>query len=164
MMNLDQASYRRRKPMRLKEFDYAAPNQVFFLTLCTKGKIPLFADKGLNGEVVQCIREEKERVGHAIYVYCLMPDHIHLLSSPLESRIPVTQFMGGLSSKITRLSWQHGFSGKVLQRSFYDHILKRDESLRKVAEYILDNPVRRGLAEKWNDHPFCGLIDEWPPL
>jgi len=27
-------------------------------------------------------------------------------------------------------------------------------------KYILNNPVRKNLAEKWNDYPYSGYIDD----
>ena len=91
-----------------------------------------------------------------------MPEHLHLLSSPIVSGIPITHFMGGLSSQITRLSWRYGFSGRLLQRSFYDHVVRKAEDLRRVAEYMLNNPVRRGLVKRWQDYQYCGFIDSMP--
>ena len=95
--------------------------------------MPLIHDD-FNIEVVGCIKKERERVNHAVYVFCLLPEHIHLLSSPIGSGIPITRFMGGLSSQITRLSWRYGHSGRLLQRSFYDHVIRKDEDLRRIAE------------------------------
>jgi len=155
-------NYPRRKSTRLKGFDYAIPNKVFFLTLCSRGKQRVFIQETFNRQVIECIKKERERVGHAVYVYCLMPDHLHLLSSPLESGISVTQFIGGLSSKITQLSWKHGFYGKLLQRSFYDHLVREEEDLGQIAEYILNNPVRKGLAEKRENYPSCDFLDPMP--
>ena len=152
----------KRIPTRLKEFNYADPNMVFFLTLCARDKKRVFIHDAFNIESIDCIKEERQRVGHALYVYCLMPDHLHMLVSPLESAVPVTQFMGRLSSKITRLSWKHGFSGKLLQRSFYDHVIRKEEDLQNVSEYILNNPVRKGLTDKWEDYPYSGFLDPLP--
>ncbi|MCK4401692.1 transposase, partial [bacterium] len=36
-------------------------------------------------------------------------------------------------------------SGKIWQRSFYDHIIRNDKSLDKIREYISNNPL------KWDD-------------
>ena len=150
-MERGKSKYPARKPIRLEDFDYAASNAVFFLTLCSHERQPVFTDTAFNIAIIDCIKEEKERVEHAIYTYCLMPDHLHLLSSPRESGISVTQFMGGLSSKVTRLSWGYGFSGKLFQRSFYDHIVRKEEDLKEIAKYILNNPVRKNM------HYLCTL-------
>lgn len=151
-----------RKPTRLKDFDYAAANMVFFATLCCLDKKQAFVKGDFNAAVVECIKKEKERIGHAVYAFCLMPDHLHLLVSPLESGIPITQFMGALSSLITRLSWSYGFNGRLFQRSFYDHVVRKDEDLTRVSEYILNNPVRKGIVERWQDYKHCECVDPLP--
>jgi putative transposase len=154
--------YPSRKSTRLKNFNYAQTNAVFFITLCSLGKKQVFVRNDFNMEVIWCINKERERINHAVYVFCLMSNHIHLLCSPRETGIPITQFIGALSSRVTRLSWKYGFSGSLLQRSFYDHVVRKDEDLRKIAEYILNNPVRKGLAEKWQDYQYGGFIDPLP--
>ena len=152
----------KRKSTRLKEYDYATFNATFFLTSCFLSNRKVFENPDFNFQCINCIKEERIRLGHAVYVFCLMAEHLHLLLSPLESGIPVTQYMAGLISEITRLSWSYGFSGKIMQRSFYDHIIRKEEDLRQRAEYILNNPVRRGLVQRWEDYPYCGVIDPLP--
>jgi hypothetical protein len=49
-----------------------------------------------------------------------------------------------------------------MQRSFYDHLIRKEEDLRQIAEYILNNPVRKGLVQRCEDYPYCGLIDPLP--
>ncbi len=151
-----------RKSTRLKDFDYASPNAVFFVTLCAKEKRQVFTDRDFCEEIIRIIGQEKKRSGFAVYVYCIMPEHMHLLCSPLETGLTVSQFVGGLSSKITRLSWDYGFSGKLLQRSFYDHVVRKNESLLNILAYILNNPVRKGLIGDGKDYPYSGMIDNFP--
>lgn len=45
---------------------------------------------------------------------------------------------------------------------YYDHVVRSEESLSGIAEYILDNPVRRGMAANRNEYDFCGMLDEIP--
>ena len=47
------------------------------------------------------------------------------------------------------------FAGVTWQRNFFDHRLRRDESLEQKAEYIRENPERAGLVTQ---------ADEWPWL
>lgn len=47
--------------------------------------------------------------------------------------------------------------GRVWQDESFDHILPEYESLRKKVEYILENPVRAGLAVVPEEYPWlCG--------
>jgi len=49
---------------------------------------------------------------------------------------------------------EKGWKGKVWQRSFCDHALRKDEDVTKVAEYIVNNPIRRGLVKDWTEYPY----------
>jgi hypothetical protein len=40
--------------------------------------------------------------------------------------------------------------------SYYDHILRKEENIQGVALYILENPVRKGLASDFGEYPFSG--------
>jgi len=48
---------------------------------------------------------------------------------------------------------------------FYDHILRKDEDIPKQINYILQNPVRKGLVKNWKDYPYKGStlynLNEW---
>ena len=44
----------------------------------------------------------------------------------------------------------------IWQKGSYDHVMRKDEDLNSTAEYILNNPVRRGRADNWGNYPWCG--------
>ncbi len=67
--------------------------------------------------------------------------------------------MQRFKSYTTRLAWQKGHPGALWQRSYYDHIARREEDVLAICEYILANPVRKGLVEDVGLWPFSGLID-----
>jgi len=46
------------------------------------------------------------------------------------------------------------------QRDFFDHRLRGDEGWREKSDYILQNPVRAGLIEKYEDWPYVLLSVE----
>ena len=50
-----------------------------------------------------------------------------------------------------RLGWAHAI---VWQENFFDHRLRTDETLGGKADYILQNPVRAGLAKNIEDWPY----------
>ena len=45
------------------------------------------------------------------------------------------------------------------QKDFYDHIHRKNEDLKKHITYLLDNPVRKGLVDHWQNYPFKGSLD-----
>ena len=104
---------------------------------------------------------EKHKNEFKIFVYCLMPDHLHLLLSPTVQKISVSKFIGAFKSKSTRIAWDFGIVGKLWQRRFHDHIVRTQGDLKNIGQYILDNPVRGGLSVRWQNYQYLGLIDSW---
>ena len=47
------------------------------------------------------------------------------------------------------------------QRDFFEHRLRKDESFRQKADYILLNPVRAGLTRNPNDWPYVFIANPW---
>jgi hypothetical protein len=48
--------------------------------------------------------------------------------------------------------------GAFWQKSFWDHFLRADEQVEAVVSYVLNNPVRAGLATHWREYPFAGSL------
>jgi REP element-mobilizing transposase RayT len=50
--------------------------------------------------------------------------------------------------KIGVTLWMRGndFDGPVWQRGYYEHIIRKEESLNRIRQYILDNPARWATA------------------
>jgi predicted component of type VI protein secretion system len=41
---------------------------------------------------------------------------------------------------------------------FFNHIIRKDETLATQIQYILDNPARERIASSWRDYPYKGSI------
>ena len=143
--------------LRLKDFDYSNPDMVYFVTICSKHSI----NNELADRIINSLSKIRQRKGIRIYCYCLMPDHLHLALSPSSDSGTVSTILQGLKSFTTQIAWGYGIKGKLWQRSFYDHIARKDEDLIKICQYILDNPVRKGLVVSANQWKYAGM---WDPL
>jgi len=119
-----------RKNPRLKDFDYSSL-QAYFITICSLDRKQYFENGAFKQAVINCLKEEKERTGFLVYVYCLMPDHMHLLLSPPGDGLSVSRFIGGFKSKANRIAWEFGIKGKLWQTGFYDHVLRKKEKKKK---------------------------------
>ncbi|PIS26033.1 MAG: hypothetical protein COT45_01320 [bacterium (Candidatus Stahlbacteria) CG08_land_8_20_14_0_20_40_26] len=179
---MDENNLIKRKSPRLKEFDYCEARP-YFITICTKDKIPYFENQKIAKKVIECLLSERKQMGYLIFAYCLMPDHLHILLMPDSAQqsdrtrrdraspcpkkvypgpISISQFIGAFKSKSTHLFWKCKGTGKLWQGRFYDHIVRSNENLVKTADYILQNPVRKGIVERANAYPYSGLVDEIP--
>ena len=128
------------------------------------------------------------RYALAAPVYCLMPDHAHLLLVGLAERsdqqralsflrrYTAQMFAPGGSESIGETE-SPGGSGSASatgqrvgwQKQAYDHVLREEErrgdAFQTVAHYIVENPVRAGLIETAGAWRFSGaLVAGWPTL
>ena len=90
-------------------------------------------------------------------VYCLMPEHLHLVWVGLRVESDQLRAMAFLRTYLKPL-----LSPAELQHQAYDHVL-RDEERRRNAfaatcGYILANPVEAGLVKRPEEYPFAGAI------
>ena len=72
-----------------------------------------------------------------------------------------------LTSHVRRYHKYYGSSGHVWQGRFKIFPVQRDEHLLMMLRYVLQNPVRSGLAELVGDWPWSSwrrneLADPWP--
>ena len=139
-----------RKAIRLNRDLYQERGQPFSITICTYNNIPLLKEFG--GLIFQSITEGPLNKKSDLLAVCVMPDHIHLLLAPISENL--IDLIGKWKSYTTHLIWRKGYKGRVWQRSFYDHASREEEDIIKVANYIVGNPVRKGLAQDSKNYPY----------
>lgn len=143
-------STHQRKAIRLSKKLYEEKGQPFSITICTHENAPLFKEFG--GLIFQSIEEGPLSRESDLMAACVMPDHVHLLLAPISENL--IHLIGRWKSYTSRLIWEKEYKGKVWQRSFYDHALREEEDIIKVAEYIVCNPVRKGIVQDCTDYPY----------
>ena len=156
----------KRKPTRLKEYDYSTPG-AYFITICTHNRECILSDivvvgeglralpinnlKPIGNEIEQSIQYINNNYnGVKIDKYVIMPNHIHLIlildDSGGHGNPPLQNVIGQLKSYTTNKF------GKVLwQRSFHDHIIRGKEDYNKIWEYI-DTNVLKWEYDCFNNH------------
>ncbi len=128
----------------------------------------VFFRDGDYGAFLEAIADLKERKPFALYGYCLMPNHIHLVVRPEETTISrIVQSL--LVSHTQRYHRFHHSSGHVWQGRFKSPVIQDDEHLLAVLRYIEANPVRAGLVTRadlwrWSSFGAHGLGTSDPLL
>ncbi|MDP2662928.1 MAG: transposase [Dehalococcoidia bacterium] len=116
----------------------------------------------LAGAVTEAIGHRTDHGEWRVYAYCLMPDHLHLALSPAPGKGGLQHLLQGFKSYTTRLAWKQGLQGVLWQRSYYDHVARREEDAAAICRYILQNPARKGLVADAAAWPFSGTPDSIP--
>lgn len=157
----------KRKPTRLKEYDYSSPG-AYFITICTKEKKHLFSNivgaihelpENQLTQYGEFVRETIEilpgRFNAEIHKYVIMPNHIHLIieickndkerairESPLRrKRSEIDKIIGFLKMNVSKKIHQT-YSGEIWQRSYHDHIIRGEVDYKKIWEYIDTNVLK----------------------
>ncbi len=143
------------KRIRLGRNIYSLEGSICSITICTRDKIPFFKNYNLTNACIHQLRIDAESTPVSMFVYCFMPDHVHLVLSP-HGRTNIIQFIAKYKSRTTRLAWRFGIKGRLWQKSFYDHFLRQEENVEHVVDYVLNNPVRKGLVAEWKEYPYVG--------
>lgn len=83
----------------------------------------------------------------AIWAYCLMDNHIHLLAVP-ETETALSRGIGLTNLMYTQyLNRKLKQSGRIWQNRFFSCVVENDQYLWSVARYIERNPLKVALAE-----------------
>jgi len=142
------------RPPRINGFSYLGAYR-YFVTFCTLERRAVFTDIALGRLVILQFRRTCRREKFAILAYCVMPDHAHPLlegmdaASDLAALIKSAKQSSGqrFAAKMKRPLWDEGF---------HDHVLRPEEDPKRFAHYIIENPVRAGLAKSPLDYPLSG--------
>ncbi len=150
MMNLP-----KRKPTRLKGYDYRTPG-AYFVTICTQKRkcvLSHIVGEGLCalpqnkmtpiGKEVEKTIQYMNRNGNGVKIdkYVIMPNHIHLIVILDDSggcgNPPLQNVIRQLKSYTT-----NKFGCVLWQRSYHDHIIRNEKEYQKIGEYM-DTNVQR---------------------
>ena len=137
----------RRSSTRLRGFDYSGEG-AYFITLCTHRRKCLFGEivrdaMVLNdyGRIVEeeWLRTSELRAEAQLDAFVVMRNHIHGVDRGLwalwsgVSRLHVRRESTRCDA---RQAYQSG------QRNYFDHVVRNEQDLGRVREYIVNNPLR----------------------
>ena len=84
-----------------------------------------------------------------------MPNHVHVLGEGVTERADFCEFVR-LFKQTSSFTYGRAHGTVLWQRSYFERVLRADEDSVRIARYILDNPVRAGLADEGLAYPFSG--------
>ncbi len=93
----------------------------------------------------------------------VMPDHLHFVAVLKKYGLPVImKKLKGFTAR--QINARTGSTGPIWQPGYYDHAIRKDEILNDIRLYCLNNPVRAGIVENYQDYPFwlCEQVESDP--
>ena len=126
-------------------------------------------------EIVQSKLHSMDRDLYDLIAYTIMPNHVHILIDTLIQLIDdqglildeVPENYNQLDNIMRLIKGSTAFdSNKALkregtfwQKDSFDHFVRNEDELNNIIEYILQNPVKAGLVENWEDYPYNYVKD-----
>jgi len=146
-----------RRSIRLRGYDYARGG-AYFLTICAQDRACLFADivagdlcLNAAGRMIQSTWQGLPAFypGVDIDEFVVMPNHVHgivmVADSPMALSLPdLVHRFKTLTTKcytdgVKGLGWA-AFRGRLWQRNYHEHIIRNEDALHCIRQYIADNP------------------------
>ena len=135
----------------LRKGRFSQTGAVYHITTVTLDRTPYFASLELGSKVVQQLMVLQCEGRAETLCYVVMPDHVHWLMALHEGTLSeAVQLLKGRSA--------HVIGQHVWQANYYDHVVRKDEDLRKMARYIVANPLRAKLVERIGDYPLWDAV------
>ena len=162
-MAIDPKLYRPHSLPRLHPSNYQSDSVVLWThTTFNRAKLPL--SDTFHSTIRELILHTCAREHLHCPAYVLMPDHIHLLllgTEPNSDQLKATRFF--------RTHLARALKPIRLQPQPHDHVFtqleRTNNSLKKAATYIIQNPVRAELVASAGEWPYTGaLIPGYPDL
>jgi len=168
-----------RHSIRLKGYDYSQTGY-YFVTICTRNRECVFSDVvdgkmklSRIGQLVQIAWNDLLERFHNLELdeFAVMPNHVHGIIIIVEAGLALPN-QGAASSAPTKdISTRLGdvvrafksvsainvnrflsrLGVPLWQRNYYEHIIRNEESLNRVREYIETNPLHWEL-DRENPH------------
>lgn len=154
-----------RKSLRLTGYDYSKVGY-YFVTICVYGRTCLFGnivdskmilnDPGnMIYSALQTMPNQYSNI--KLDEFIVMPDHIHAIieishdANKMRKSLPeiIRELKMYTTSCYIRGVRENGYIPFVKclwQRGYYEHIIRNANSLMKIRQYIIDNPINWKLS------------------
>ena len=160
---------------RVKHFN--EPFHAHELTFSCYHRRPYLSKDRACRYFVEAVTRARAKLPFHLWAYVVMPEHVHLLVWPCVEDLQIETLLMAVKQSVARRAisylrrenpvglellstgnpktpyafWQDGPG--------YDRNVYSTGSLRRVVDYIHNNPVRRGLVELADDWPWSSAAD-----
>ena len=128
------------------------------------------SEKALSQMVAEKMHE-MDGVRYELIAYTIMYNHVHILinttgfntstsidKSGKTKNYPLADTMRLLKGSTSRACNNSlGRKGAFWHHESYDHFVRNEEELNRIIKYIVNNPVKAGLVDDWQDWKFTFL-------
>lgn len=113
----------------------------------------VFADPADYCAYLEDLHDYRQSLGVALYAWCLMPNHVHLLLAPHDDPRTVSMLMQRIAQRATR-RWnaRRDVAGSLWEARFKSRVVDTERYLLACCMYIELNPVKAGLTTSASEY------------
>ena len=145
------------KPKRLEDFPYRGCYR-YFITIRSHNFKRHFVQDETIAKLMQILRNAADHESFSVWAYCFMPDHLHLLVEGKHSNADMKHFVALFKQK-SGYWFKSTYGAKLWAPNYYEHVLRNDEATTAVVQYIILNPVRKGIVDDCSNYPYSGSFE-----
>ncbi len=125
---------------------------------------PVFFDETDYRRYLDDLREVSNKVGCRIHCFVLMPNHVHLLVTPVKSK-GISRLMQGLGRRyVVYINQTYRRTGTLWEGRYRAGLVGTDDYLLTCMRYVELNPVRAGMVGhptdyRWSSYRWNALGD-----
>lgn len=152
--------YVRRMPRKPRALEPGVPTQI---TARGIDEQPIFRSDLDRYELLALLREVTKTVEWQVLCWCLMTTHYHLYVVVPADPARVSWAMQKANSVYAReFNFRHRRRGHLFGERYTDTRTQSAGHGQNTIAYILDNPVRAGMVERFDEWNWSGLADLRP--
>ena len=112
----------------------------------------------LASEIAGAMQWHQQQGNIDLLCYCIMPNHVHLVATLLHPEQPFNKIMKSIKTfSAKQINTHLGRKGRFWQREYFDHLVRDGQELNRIITYVLENPVKAGLCQTWEEWPYSYL-------
>src|SRR4030067_3422465 len=113
------------------------------------------------------LKEYSDKWDTYILAYCLMSNHVHLLTRPIKNESLYKMMQGIIFCYTQDFNRTYKMTGRLWESRYHSCVVDKEKYLWAAARYIEQNPVRVKIVKKAAEYPYSsakahiqGLQDE----
>ena len=139
------------------------PGRVYFITWrCKKGEVLSPEERTITLESLHYWDGRK----WTLYAAVIMPDHVHALVQPLTlpqsaGVFDLAEIIHSVKSfSVHQINRLRGRRGSLWQDERYDRIVRDEAEFLEKWQYIMNNPLKQELVQRWEDYPWLYMKND----
>jgi len=146
------------------------PGGTFFFTVVTGSRERLFVQARCRRWLKEAYAAIEAKRPFDTVAFCLLPDHLHCIWTLPEGDSDYPMWWKLIKERFTRIylreemfesrrnaSKERRGERGVWQRRYWEHMVRDEEDLRRLCDYIHYNPVKHGLVRCAHEWPYSTL-------